>query len=101
MRRMKADLEAAREALGRAEKPKPMHEVHRKIRCSWPTAAEDRNPTFDTSAVAYLSAVWSFDATPTPASYEGIISACLACHANTCPGPGSAIQTLHLPPATR
>ncbi|MBS1149491.1 MAG: hypothetical protein H6Q89_1189 [Myxococcaceae bacterium] len=98
MRVMKADLEAARTALDNGEPIGPMHARHRKIRCSWPTALEDRNPTFEANAISYLLLVRAFDAKPAEprAAYEGVVSGCLACHATSCPGPIQAIETLHL-----
>ena len=100
MRTMKADLEAARIALEKSAPLGAMHPRHRKIRCSWPTALEDRNPTFDANAISYLQLVRAFDAKPADprAAYEAVVSGCLACHATSCPGPVEAIHTLHLAP---
>ena len=96
MRAMKADLEAAQGSIARGEPIPSMLPRHRKIRCSWPTGLEDRNPAFDASAIAYLAQVRTLDARPADvgAAYDGVVSACLACHANSCPGPITAIEKL-------
>ena len=85
MRVMKADLEAARVAIERGEPIAPMHPHHRKIRCAWPTGLEDRNPTFEASAITYLQLVRTLDSRPADlrAAYGGVVAGCLACHA-TC-----------------
>ena len=61
--------------------------THRKIRCSWPTAAADRNPTFDGFALSYLEKVKAFDAKPSRETYEGVLDGCKACHEVSCGGP--------------
>jgi hypothetical protein len=100
MREMKADLEAARAAIEKGERVAPMHARHRKIRCAWPTGLEDRNPVFEASAISYLQQVRTLDSSPADvrAAYEGVVAGCLACHANSCPGPISAIEKLRLLP---
>ena len=100
MRAMKSDLESARASMERGEPVAPMYARHRKIRCAWPTGLEDRNPRFDASAITYLQRVRTLDSRPAdlPAAYEGVVAGCLACHANSCPGPISAIEKLRLLP---
>lgn len=71
--------------------------VHRRIRCSWPTAKEDRDAKFDGLAVAYLAHVKAFDAAPSRESYGNVISACAACHEATCGGPLDLINSLRFP----
>ena len=66
--------------------------VHRKIRCSWPTAANDRNPAFDGLAVGYLAKVKAFDAKPSKETYEGVLDGCKACHEVSCGGPLELIE---------
>lgn len=66
--------------------------THRKIRCSWPTAADDRNVTFDGFAVGYLAKVKAFDAKPSRATYEGVLDGCKACHEVSCGGPLEVIE---------
>lgn len=68
--------------------------VHRKMRCAWPTAADDRNPTFDGLAVHYLLKVKAFDAQPSRATYEGVLDGCKACHEVSCGGPLELIEGL-------
>lgn len=71
--------------------------VHRKIRCSWPTAANDRNPAFDGLAVSYLAKVKAFDAKPSRETYEGVLDGCKACHEVSCGGPLELIQGMRWP----
>lgn len=68
--------------------------VHRRIRCSWPTDPGDRNPTFDSFAKNYVSAVKAFDAQPGRERYEGVLDACKACHEVSCGGPLEVIEGL-------
>jgi hypothetical protein len=66
--------------------------THRKLRCAWPTAADDRNPTFDGFAVSYLAKVKAFDARPSRETYEGVLDGCKACHEVSCGGPLEVIE---------
>lgn len=66
--------------------------VHRRIRCSWPTSADDRNPAFDGLAVGYLAKVKAFDAKPSRENYEGVLDGCKACHEVSCGGPLELIE---------
>ncbi|MFT3713269.1 MAG: hypothetical protein QM817_36905 [Archangium sp.] len=68
--------------------------THRKLRCSWPTDAADRNVTFDGFAKNYLAAVKAFDAQPGREKYEGVLDACKACHEVSCGGPLEVIEGL-------
>jgi cytochrome c553 len=86
----KAKLEAAQPVTAKLP-------VHRRIRCSWPTAKEDRDAKFDALAVAYLEHVKAFDAAPSRERFDGVISACAACHEATCGGPLDLINSLRFP----
>ena len=68
--------------------------THRKIRCTWPTDAADRNPLFDGFAVGYLEKVKAFDARPSRETYEGVLDGCKACHEVSCGGPLEVIEGL-------
>jgi hypothetical protein len=100
MRTMQADLRTAREAIVAGKPLAGMRERHRKMRCSWPTTASDRNPVFDGFAQAYLAKVAVLDAAP-PAqateAYHAVLDACRACHQQSCPGPIAAIEALRIP----
>ena len=101
MRKMQADLQAAREAVRRGEHPVPLRDRHRRIRCAWPTTPSDRDQRFDGFAQGYLGAVTALDAAPAPgvaAAYERVIDACRACHEQTCSGVLVAIEGLRLQP---
>jgi len=98
MRGTVTDWRAAREAL-QAGKPVPGLPYlpnHRRIRCSWPTAAEDRNPAYDGMAQAYLAQVRAFDEAPSVTTYNAALSGCAACHEATCGGPLTVIEGLRL-----
>lgn len=94
MRLMADDLEAAKKALAAGETPKPMLGMHRRIRCSWPTKLEERTPTFDGMAQAYLAAVQGFDEAPSQSRYNAIVEGCVACHSVSCRGPLDRIDGL-------
>lgn len=100
MRTMQADLRTAREAILAGQPVAAMRERHRKMRCSWPTTASDRNPVFDGFAQAYLAKVAVLETAP-PAqaaeAFHGVLDACRACHQQSCPGPIAAIEALRLP----
>lgn len=100
MRAMQEHMSAMRERIASGRDLGPAPEAHARIRCAWPTTASDRNPTFDAFAVAYLDAV---EALHRPGSrdelagrYEGVVTACLACHAQSCTGPMVAIEKLRM-----
>lgn len=97
MRTMVADWRAAKAALEKGEAPAAKHHAtHRKLRCAWPTDAQDRDATFDGLAVNYLAAVKAYDAAPTKETYGAVIGACAACHEVTCGGPLELIDGLRL-----
>jgi len=97
MRTMVADWKDARVKLEADAGVAARLPVHRKIRCSWPTAANDRNPAFDGLAVAYLAKVKAFDAKPSRETYEGVLDGCKACHEVSCGGPLELIQGMRWP----
>jgi hypothetical protein len=100
MRRMQTEVETARGMVMKGEVPAPMHSGHRRIRCSWPTEAKDRDQGFDALAVSYLSAVKKLDGPgDKQAAFVGVVAACRACHERSCPGPLTAIEKLQLPSA--
>jgi hypothetical protein len=104
MRQMVSDWREIRGQLaaGQQLQRAPLLPTHRRIRCSWPTAAEDRNAAFDAMAQAYVQNVRAFDAAPSAETYRGVLSACAACHEATCGGPLAVIEGLQLPaPAAR
>jgi hypothetical protein len=100
MRRMQSEVETARGMVMKGEVPAPMYAGHRRIRCSWPTEAKDRDEGFDALAVNYLSAMKKLDAPgDKKAAFAGVVGACRACHERSCPGPLTAIEKLELPNA--
>jgi len=100
MRTMQRDLSAAREAILAGQPVTRMHARHRKMRCAWPTAASDRNPTFDAFAQGYLANVAALETAPAEgraAAFTAVLDACKACHQQSCPGPITAIDAMRLP----
>lgn len=99
MRRMQADLHVARKAIDTGAPLPTMFATHRRIRCAWPTELSDRNATFDTLAQLYLRELKRLE-TSTPeerlAAYDAVVTGCVACHENSCPGPIPAIEKLRL-----
>jgi hypothetical protein len=94
MRRFVDDWKDARVKLDAGLPLTPRLAVHRKMRCSWPTAAADRNAQFDGYAIGYLAKVKAFDAQPSRDTYEGVLDGCKACHSVTCGGPLEVIEGL-------
>lgn len=94
MRRFVDDWKQARVQLDAGAAVAPKLPAHRRMRCSWPTAAADRNPLFDGYAIGYLSKVKAFDFKPSRDTYEGALDGCKACHAVTCGGPLEVIEGL-------
>jgi hypothetical protein len=99
MRLMLDDLDLRqRQFLGTAAGTRiPMYDVHRKMRCAWPTPGHERDPAYDALAQAYLAAVKSLDAAPDDrAAYDAVVSACRMCHDQKCRGPIGRIEKLRL-----
>lgn len=94
MRTFVADWKAARVAIEEGKKPGAKFATHRKLRCAWPTDANDRNAAYDALAVGYLDAVKRFDAAPSRETYNGVLGRCRACHEVTCGGPLEVIDGL-------
>ncbi|MDP3152211.1 MAG: hypothetical protein Q8N23_06040 [Archangium sp.] len=94
MRTFVDDWRAARVALEADAGVNARLPIHRKIRCTWPTDAADRNPVFDSFAVGYLEKVKAFDAKPSRETYEGVLDGCKACHEVSCGGPLEVIEGL-------
>lgn len=97
MRQMQKDVGAARAGVLDGGTVGPMWPRHRKIRCSWPTAPADRTPAFDGLAATYLGQVRAFDHAPSAEAFNNVLTACRACHDNSCPGPVVVIEGLRLP----
>jgi hypothetical protein len=106
MRTMQADLQAARAAIGRGERVSPMLARHRKIRCSWPTQASDRDQAFDVNAQGYLRAIERLQTSPpdkdrAAAAFDGVLDACRTCHERVCSGALAAVEALRINPRPR
>lgn len=94
MRLFVDDLKDAR-AKAEAGEPLPrLYDKHRRMRAAWPSKADQRNERFDSMAQGYLSAVRAFETGPTPANFNAIINACIACHSGACGGPIDYIDSL-------
>lgn len=103
MRTMQTDLTAAREAILKGASVGPLLSRFRKIRCSWPTSATDRDAAFDARAQSYLAAVQALEQAPPPeskAAYRRVLDGCRSCHEQNCAGALKAIDSLSLPPPT-
>ena len=92
MRKFVADLHDARTLLEAGKPVAPWFATHRKMRCSWPTVATERNERFDGLAQGYLAMVKAFDAVPTKTTYNNVIRGCISCHAASCGGPLEFIE---------
>lgn len=97
MRRLVDDLRGTREDLLAGRKA-TLSAPHQRIRCSWPTAASDRDPPFDALAVDYLSRVEAFRRaeSPTAEQFDRVVEGCAQCHQQTCGGPLQVIEALYI-----
>ncbi|MEW5851563.1 MAG: hypothetical protein AB2A00_22425 [Myxococcota bacterium] len=102
MRDMLRDVQRAREDVVQGRALPSVWERHRRIRCAWPTTPSDRNASFDAAARAYLDLVHAWDAQPARPreAFNHAVQGCLACHAQSCPGPVAVIEPLLIPDAT-
>lgn len=101
MRRMLADLEALRNHFrsSASAPPKTLLEplsAHRRMRCAWPTALNDRTPSFDGWAVNYLNSLENLRTAPSQQTFQDTVTACKQCHEHSCEGPLSRIRQLDL-----
>lgn len=94
MRAFVEDWKDARVKLGADAGVAARLPTHARLRCTWPTAADDRNPAFDGFAVNYLGKVKAFDARPSRETFEGVLDGCKACHEVSCGGPLEVIEGL-------
>ena len=94
MRLFVDDLRDARAKVDAGEPLPKLYDRHRRMRAAWPSKADQRNERFDTMAVGYLGAVRAFEADATPANYNNIIAACIACHSGACGGPIEFIDSM-------
>lgn len=94
MRRFVDDLRDAKVLIEAGEDVPALFPVHRTMRCAWPTNPAERNEGFDGRAQAYLAAVQGFDAEPSKASYNFVVSSCVACHQINCGGVVPLIESL-------
>lgn len=100
MREMLAEASAARDHLA-AGTPRPALalKTHGKIRCAWPTEDSMREGPFDPMAITYFQAVERYNSSPRNAQdHNQLLDACISCHAQTCEGPTSAIESARFIP---
>lgn len=98
MRTFVKDMSAARELVQKSAPVPELWSRHRKMRCSWPTAASDRDEGFDARAQVYLAAVKELDAKPADMTkaFDNVLAACRACHEVSCAGPIEVIDSLRI-----
>lgn len=87
MRHFVDQLRDARSMLEAGQPVPKLHPTFRKMRCAWPTRPEERNEQFDARAIGFLHAVQAYDQAPGKDTYNGVITGCIACHAQSCGGP--------------
>jgi hypothetical protein len=94
MRQFVDDIREARTLLEAGKPVKALYPTYRKMRCAWMTKPAERNQMFDDRAVAYLGLVKAYDASPSQATYNGIIAGCISCHSQSCGGPLDFIDSM-------
>jgi hypothetical protein len=99
MRKMVDDLREIRQGILNGAPPAQYPADHHRMRCTWPTDPDVRNPLFDGMAKSYLVAYDRLKVTKDShaARYEAVLDGCVGCHSNTCQGPIPLIESLRLP----
>jgi len=103
MRSMHADLEIIRQAIMNGALPESFPGGHERIRCSWPTDLDARNPVFDVLAQGYIRDYSALANSKQGESrevladrFERVVQGCVTCHENSCRGPIPMIRKLSL-----
>jgi hypothetical protein len=79
-----------------ANQPLPALTDFTRASCAWPTDPNTRTAQFDGFAHVMNATLAQHASKQTEASYNQVITTCLACHQHYCPGPVGAIEDLLL-----
>jgi hypothetical protein len=100
MRDMQKYTNEARIAVQENKAPAPYPKSFDKIRTAKATPGTHKNEYYDSFSDLYINSVKSYVASP-PAdritAYNNMVSGCMACHSQHCPGPMPVIKKMILP----
>ena len=86
----------AQKAALEAGNPLPELTDFSRASCAWATDPSTRTPQFDGFAHVMNHTLMQHATTQTQASFNQVVTTCIACHQHYCPGPVSAIEDLML-----
>ncbi len=99
MRKMMHASESMKEMVLQGNVPKEFPEEFMNIHTAKPTDSETKKASFDGFAGSYISNVKTFVNSPKEEltkNYNAMITACVNCHSEHCPGPLKAINKLKI-----
>lgn len=99
MRNMVHSSESLKELIKQGKLPDQFPEAFLKIHTAKPTDSNTKKASFDGFASLYISNMQTLFKSPKEqltANYNAVISACVSCHTEHCPGPLKAIKKLSI-----
>jgi hypothetical protein len=99
MRKMMHTSESLKEMIKQGNLPKAFPEEFLTIHTAKPTDSETKKASFDGFASSYVSNMKTLYASPKDEltkNYNAVVTACVNCHSEHCPGPLKAINKLKI-----
>ncbi|MGY6744130.1 MAG: hypothetical protein ACXIUQ_15430 [Cecembia sp.] len=99
MREMFLDLEEIKGAVEKGESIKSYLERHQELLEAKPTNPQVKTPVFQLMGEAYLESLYALEQSEPEllkANFKTVLSTCLGCHQQYCPGPIKRIQLLEM-----
>jgi cytochrome c556 len=99
MREMLHSSESLKEMIKKGEVPRTFPQEFLKIHTAAPTDAETKKASFEGYASAYVMSLQELYKSPKDdlgKNYNAVISSCVSCHQEHCPGPLKAINKLKI-----
>lgn len=99
MREMMSSSQNLKEMIRQGNLPDKFPEAFMKIHTAKPTDADTKKESFDAFASNYISNLQTLYASPKEdltKNYNAVVTACVSCHEQHCPGPIKAINKLRI-----
>lgn len=99
MREMMKSSESLKDAINKGNLPKEFPEAFLKIHSAKPTDSETKKESFNVFADNYidnLKILYGSNKSNIIQNYNAVVSACISCHTEHCPGPIKAIVKLKM-----
>lgn len=99
MREMMSSSQNLKEMVRQGNLPEKFPEAFMKIHTAKPTDSDTKKESFDAFATNYISNLQALYASPKEdltKNYNAVITACVSCHQQHCPGPIKAINKLKI-----